>query len=182
MASHQKLQSEHFSMQGRNCGYFLCWSYTATTLLTLLKAACVRYDSQYRLNSCSFEKYPFTLWSFSQWNCNCNFQCAPNHIMSCSWFASCDRKSRIFNILGFGLCAMKKHLQKCRQLDGAVAGRSRLIATVRGSLLKHISQIFYCLYFCESHWPPSALHAIVIFLFPFAILCKPVFVVHTKKC
>ena len=168
-------------MQGLNCVYFLCWSYTATTLLTLLKAARVRYDSQYGLISCSFEKYPFTLRSFSQWNCNCNFQCAPNQIMSCSWFDRCGRKSRIFQRTWL-LFATKKHSQKCRQLDGAVAGRSRLTATVRGSLLKHISQIFYCLYFCESHWPPSALHAIVIFLFPFAILFKPVFVVHTKKC
>ena len=54
------------------------------------------------------------------------------------------------------MCATKEHSQKSRQLDGAVAGRSCLTATVRGSLLKH--------------WPASALHAIVIFLFPFAIL------------
>ena len=165
-------------MQGLNCVFLSLLKFYGNYSLDF--ATPVRHDS--RDFSCSFEKDLLTLRSFSQCKLqHCNFQWPPNHSMSCSWFDSCSRNLEFSNVLYFGLCATK-HSQKCRQLDGAVAGRSRLTATVRGSLLKHISQIFYCLYFCESHWPPSALHAIVIFSFPFAILTNLFFIVNTKKC
>ena len=163
-------------MQGLNCVFLSLLKFYGNYSLDF--ATPVRHDS--RDFSCSFEKDLLTLRSFSQCKLqHCNFQWPPNHSMFCSWFDSCSRNLEISNVLYFGLCATK-HSQKCRQLDRAVAGRSRLTAT--GLLIEINKSDFFCLYFCESYWPPSALHAIVIFLFPFAILSNLFFVAHTKKC
>ena len=154
-------------MQGLNC--------VALSLLKLYS----NYSLDFTESSTRFVMTVST--SCSQWNCNCNFQCAPNQIMSCSWFDRCGRKSRIFQRTWL-LFATKKHSQKCRQLDGAVAGRSRLTATVRGSLLKYISQIFYCLYFLRI---TLATFSIACYCNISISLCnpfKPVFSVNTKKC
>ena len=69
------------------------------------------------------------------------------------------------------------------QTTGRSSGRQEpLNCHCEGLLIKINKSVFYCLYFCESHWPPSALHAIVIFSFPFAILTNLFFIVNTKKC
>jgi len=58
-------------------------------------------------------------------------------------------------------------LKKCRQLDGAVAGRSRFNCHCEGLLVEIDKSDFYCLLFCESRWPPSvAVNNIVILCFP----------------
>ena len=71
--------------------------------------------------------------------------------------------------------------KKCRQLDGAVAGRSCFNCHCEGLLVEIDKSDFYCLLFCESHWPPSvAVNNIVIFMFPLAFLSTPIFV-NTNK-
>ena len=53
------------------------------------------------------------------------------------------------------------------QTTGRSSGRQEpLNCHCEGLLIEINKSVFYCLYFCESHWPPSALHAIVIFHFP----------------
>ena len=80
------------------------------------------------------------------------------------------------------VCVPQRFIRKkCRQLDGAVAGRSRFNCHCEGLLVEIDKSDFYCLLFCESHWPPSvAVNNIVIFMFPLAFLSTPIFV-NTNK-